>query len=106
MNLKNKEPFKIGDTVIVTNVGYCYSTYDRLANKFKAKYWTGGNRCAYNSVGVIKNIGKHLNDDNDATIALVHFAEEKKDILIGIEGIKKIEADLFGEPVQPLRVVS
>ena len=87
-----------GDTVKVINVGYTYTTYSAMAHRLGAKNWKEGNRCNYNDVGIIYNIGRHSKEDI-RIVALVYLTKKKKDVLIGVEGLEKLNVDLFGEPI-------
>jgi hypothetical protein len=90
--------FEIGDIVEVIRDGQTYSIYKKLAKRLDAKNWMMGNGCNNGEIGVILNIGKH-SEERPILVALVSFNNMSKDVLIGIDGIKRIrkERDLFGQ---------
>ena len=84
--IKKIEEFKIGDRIEIIDDGNCYSGYTELAEKLNATKFADCKSCENGTTGIIKNIGKHQNENTQ--IALVDLGEHE--YLIGIKGIKKL----------------
>ena len=82
---------KIGDKVKVINTGLAYPLYDTLAKHFKLKRWEKNFLPKINDVGIV--IG--IEDEGHRVIYAVKG--NRRDFLIGGEGIEKINSKITYE---------
>ena len=90
--------FKVGEHVVISNKGYIYTTFDAMAKRMELKSFKYGwnkNFGLNGSIGIIIKIVT----EGESVICGVHLHSEKKDIMIGEEGLMLVgnsfDEDLF-----------
>jgi len=100
------ENLKVGDRVEIINKGAGYFQYIEQAKSMGAKDWIDGERAINGETGHIVKIAPHLRSPyHNPSIALVRLEDRRAEILIGINGLKKIEEEFKeGDPVEIIKL--
>lgn len=84
----NWAKLNLGDEVVISNRGLCYSTYYDFfkENDLSNHNWKNGDSLENGWRGVIVGFGKHNVTDED--IAVVYIIEKRQKYLIDIDGLE------------------
>ena len=95
---------RVGDRVEVINKKRQFDLYSLQAMKMGAKHWHRGTKIDNGTIGYIVTIAKHFDAPNSyPSIALVRLEAGEVEVLIGIDGLKKIESFKVGDNVEFIR---
>ena len=85
---------RVGDRVEVINKKKQFNLYSLQAMKMGAKHWHSGAKIDNGTIGYIVTIAEHFDAPNSyPSIALVRLEAGEVEVLIGIDGLKKIEPE-------------
>lgn len=99
IEIEEQGKFKVGDKVKVLDLGKHYSTYEEWAKAVGAKYYKDHQHFENGEIGKIVAIGSHelggASHSSERILALVRI--DKRDLIIGIEGIELYEEKKWGD---------